>query len=66
MHPAARVSIKYWNTSVRKTFFGARFTVHLTLHVSEPIGGYLQVVYKHIKIYRIEYTVINSNTFLCL
>jgi hypothetical protein len=43
--------IKYWNTSVRNTFFGARFIVHFTLHVSVPIGGHLQVVYKHIKIY---------------
>jgi hypothetical protein len=51
MHPVARVSIKYWNTSVRNKSFGARFIVHLTLHVSAPIGGHLQVVYKHVKIY---------------
>jgi hypothetical protein len=39
------VLIKYWNTSVRNKFFGARFIVHFTLHVSAPIGGHLQVVY---------------------
>jgi hypothetical protein len=33
MHPVERVSIKYWNTSVRNKFFGARFIVHFTLHV---------------------------------
>jgi hypothetical protein len=32
-------------------FFGARFIVHFKLQVSAPIGGHLQVVYKHIKIY---------------
>jgi hypothetical protein len=51
MHPVARVSIKYWNTSVRNKFFGARFIVHFALHVLAPIGGHLQVVYKHVKIY---------------
>jgi hypothetical protein len=51
MHPVARVSIKYWNTSVRNKFCGARFIVHFTLQVSAPIGGHLQVGYKHIKIY---------------
>jgi hypothetical protein len=60
MHPVARVSIKYWNTSVHNKFFGARFIVHFTLHVSAPIGGHLQVLYKHI------YIVITSNIFLCL
>jgi hypothetical protein len=33
MHPVARVSIKYWNTSVRNKFFGARCIVHFTLNV---------------------------------
>jgi hypothetical protein len=49
MHPVARVSIKYWKTSVRNTvFFGARFyCALLTLHVSAPFGGHLQVVHKH-------------------
>jgi hypothetical protein len=51
MHPVARVSIKYWNTSVHNKFFGSRFVVYFTLHVSAPIGGHLHVVYKHIKIY---------------
>jgi hypothetical protein len=32
-------------------FFGTRFIVHFTLHVLASIGGHLQVVYKHIKIY---------------
>jgi hypothetical protein len=50
--------IKYWNTSVRNKFFGARFIVHFTLHVSAPIGGHLQVIYKHIKI-----LIVNNNTF---
>jgi hypothetical protein len=49
MHPVARVSIKYWKTSVRNTvFFSARFyCALLTLHVSAPFGGHLQVVHKH-------------------
>jgi hypothetical protein len=40
-------------TSVRnRVFFGARFyCVLLTLHVSAPFGGHLQVVRKHKKIY---------------
>jgi hypothetical protein len=33
MHPVARVSIKYWNTSVRNKFFGARFIVYFALHI---------------------------------
>jgi hypothetical protein len=32
-------------------FFCARFIVHFALHVSAPIGGHLQVVYKHIQMY---------------
>jgi hypothetical protein len=36
MHPVARVSIKYWNTSVRNKFFGARFIVHFALRVFVP------------------------------
>jgi hypothetical protein len=53
MHPVARVSIKYWKTSVCNTvFFSARFYCALhTLHVSAPFGGHLQVVHKHKKIY---------------
>jgi hypothetical protein len=50
MHPVARVSIKYWKTSVRNTvFLVLDFIVHLfycaliTLHVSAPFGGHLQV-----------------------
>jgi hypothetical protein len=51
MHPVARVSIKYWKTSVRNTvLFSARFYCALiTLHVSAPFGGYLQMVHKHKK-----------------
>jgi hypothetical protein len=45
MHPVVRVSIN----SVRNTvFFSARFyCALLTLHVSAPFGGHLQVVHKH-------------------
>jgi hypothetical protein len=47
MHPVARLSIQYWN-NLRKQqsiFFGARFYYALlTLHVSAPFGGHLQVV----------------------
>jgi hypothetical protein len=51
MHLVARVSIKYWKTSVRNTvFFSARFyCALLTLHVSAPFGSHLQVVHKHKK-----------------
>jgi hypothetical protein len=43
--------IKYWKTSVCNTvFFSARFYCALiTLHVSAPFGGHLQVVHKHKK-----------------
>jgi hypothetical protein len=51
IHNYNTVTIKYWNTSVRNKSFGARFIMHFTLHVSAPIGGHLQVVYKHVKIY---------------
>jgi hypothetical protein len=49
MYPVARISIKYWNTSVRyKLFFDTRFyCALLTLHVSAPIGGHFQVVREH-------------------
>jgi hypothetical protein len=45
MHPVARVSMKYWKTSVRNTvFFSARFyCALLTLHVSAPFGGHLHL-----------------------
>jgi hypothetical protein len=37
-------------TSVRNTVFSARFYCALiTLHVSAPFGGHLQVVHKHKK-----------------
>jgi hypothetical protein len=51
MQPVARVSIKYWKTSVRNTvFFSAGFyCALLTLHVSAPFSGHLQVVRKHKK-----------------
>jgi hypothetical protein len=48
------ILIKYWKTSVsNKVFFSARFyCVLLTLHVSAPFGGHLQVVHKHKKYLR--------------
>jgi hypothetical protein len=64
MHPVARVSFKYWNTSVSNKSFGARFIVHFTLHVSAPIGGHLQVVYKHIKYIRGNHYIFNGSVEL--
>jgi hypothetical protein len=51
MHPVARVSIKYWNNlRTQQSIFGAIFyCALLTLHVSAPFGGHLQVVLKHKK-----------------
>jgi hypothetical protein len=48
MHPVARVSIKYWNDlHTQQSIFSARFyCALLTLHVSAPFGGHLQVVRK--------------------
>jgi hypothetical protein len=49
MHPVALVSIKYWNNlRTQQSIFSARFyCALLTLHVSAPFGGHLQVVRKH-------------------
>jgi hypothetical protein len=54
MHPVARVSIKYWNNlCTQQSIFSARFyCALLTLHVSAPFGGHLQVVRKHKKYLR--------------
>jgi hypothetical protein len=55
MHPVARVSIKYWNNlrTQQSIFFSARFyCALLTLHISAPFGGHLQVVRKHKKYLR--------------
>jgi hypothetical protein len=51
MHPVARVSIKYWNIlRMQQSIFSASFyCALLTLHVSAPFGGHLQVVRKHKK-----------------
>jgi hypothetical protein len=51
MHPVARVSIKYWNNlRTQHSIFSARFNCALiTLHVSAPFGGHLQLVHKHKK-----------------
>jgi hypothetical protein len=48
MHPVARVSIKYWNNlRTQQSIFSARFyCALLTLHVSAPFSGHLQVVRK--------------------
>jgi hypothetical protein len=42
VHPVARVSSNV-NIPPYATMFGARFYCALTLHVSAPIGGHLQV-----------------------
>jgi hypothetical protein len=49
MHPVARVSINYWkNLRMQPSIFSARFyCALLTLHVSAPFSGHLQVVRKH-------------------
>jgi hypothetical protein len=54
MHPVARVSIKYWNNlRTQQSIFSARFYYALlTLHVSAPFGGHLQVIRKHKKYLR--------------
>jgi hypothetical protein len=47
------MKITYWNSlrTQQSIFFGARFyCALLTLHVSAPFGGHLQVVRKHKKI----------------
>jgi hypothetical protein len=47
MHPVARVSINivyYIKTSVRNKCRCSFYCALLTLHVSAPIGGHLQVV----------------------
>jgi hypothetical protein len=48
----SRVRVKYWNNlRTQQSIFSARFYYALlTLHVSAPFGGHLQVVRKH-KIY---------------
>jgi hypothetical protein len=47
VHPVARVSSNV-NIPQYATMFGARFYCALTLHVSAPIGGHLQVLYDKI------------------
>jgi hypothetical protein len=49
MHPVARASIKYWkNLRTQQSIFSARFYYAiLTLHVSAPFNGNLQVALKH-------------------
>jgi hypothetical protein len=49
MHPVARESIKYWNNlRTQQSICSARFyCALLTLHVSAPFSGHLQVVRKH-------------------
>jgi hypothetical protein len=49
MHPVVLVLIKYWNNlRTQQSIFGARFyCALLTLHVSTPFGGHLQLVRKH-------------------
>jgi hypothetical protein len=46
MHPVARALIKYWkNLRTQQSIFSVRFyRALLTLHVSAPFGGHLQVV----------------------
>jgi hypothetical protein len=63
MHPVARASIKYWKTSVRNTvFFSARFYCALiTLHVSAPFGGHIQVVHKHKKYIQGSHYIFNGS-----
>jgi hypothetical protein len=55
MHPVARISIKYWNNlRTQQSIFGARFyCALLTIHVSAPFGGHLQVVRKIIRNLRV-------------
>jgi hypothetical protein len=47
-------AVKYWNNRrTQQSIFGARFyCALLTLHVSDPFGGHLQVVRKHNKYLR--------------
>jgi hypothetical protein len=44
MHPVARVSTNNVETSVRNKCRRSFYCALLTLHVSAPIGGHLQVV----------------------
>jgi hypothetical protein len=43
VHPVARVSSNV-NKPLYATMFGAPFYCALTLHISAPIGGHLQVL----------------------
>jgi hypothetical protein len=50
MHPVARVSIKYWNTSVRNKFFGAR--LKFVAYGGVPIFNYEYTsIYIHSSVY---------------
>jgi hypothetical protein len=62
MHPVARVSIKYRNNLLKQqSNFSARFyCALLTLHVSAPFGGHLQVVRKH-KIIQCSHYIFNGS-----
>jgi hypothetical protein len=41
MHPVARVSIKYWKTSIRNTVFSARFYCALNTVLRTEVFQYL-------------------------
>jgi hypothetical protein len=64
MNPVARVSIKYWKNirTQQIRFFSARFyCALLTLHVSAPFSGHLQVVRKHKKYIQGSHYIFNGS-----
>jgi hypothetical protein len=55
--------VKYWNNlRTQQSIFSARFyCALLTLHVSAPFGGHLQVARKHKKIYKAVTTIYSTD-----